>query len=83
MTARRTARPLISTVAALSLGIPAVALAQEVGPYEPLGIRAGSFLIYPTLSVSEAYDDNVFATDNDTEDDWITLISPRVRAQAM
>lgn len=82
MTARRTARLSISTVAALSVGVPAFALAQEVGPYEPLGIRAGSFLIYPTLSVSEAYDDNVFATKNDTDDDLITLISPQVRAES-
>lgn len=82
MTARRTARPLISTLAALSVGVPAVALAQEVGPYEPLGIRAGSFLIYPTLSVSEAYDDNVFAVDNNTDDDLITVISPQVRVES-
>ena len=57
---------------ALALGAPAVALGQEVGPYDPLGIRAGGFLIYPSLSVSEVYDDNVFATDNNTDDDLIT-----------
>ena len=81
MTARRTARPLILTVAALGIGVPAVALAQEVGPYEPLGIRAGSFLIFPSLNVSEIYDDNVFASDNNTDDDLITVISPQVRVE--
>jgi hypothetical protein len=82
VTARRTARPLISTAVALTVGVPAVALAQEVGPYEPLGIRAGSFLIHPSLSVSEAYDDNVFAVDKNTDDDLITIIQPQVRVES-
>ena len=77
---RRTARSLVPAALALSLGAPAVA--QEVGPYDPLGIRAGPFLIYPSLNVSEAYNDNVFATDNDTDDDFITLISPQLRAES-
>ena len=63
MIARRTARPLVSTAVALTLGAPAVALGQEIGPYDPLGIRAGAFLIYPSLSVSEVYNDNVFAVE--------------------
>jgi len=82
VTARRTARPLVSTAVALALGGPAVALGQEVGPYDPLGIRAGAFLIYPSLSVSEIYDDNVFAVDNNKDDDLITVIEPRVRAES-
>ncbi|HSA82235.1 MAG TPA: outer membrane beta-barrel protein, partial [Geminicoccaceae bacterium] len=82
MTARRTARPLVSTAVALSLGGPAVALAQEVGPYDPLGIRAGAFLIFPSLTVSEVYNDNVFAVDNNKDDDLITVIQPEVRAES-
>ena len=30
--------------------------------YDPLGIRAGSFLIFPALTLSGLYDSNVFAT---------------------
>jgi hypothetical protein len=82
VTARRIARPLVSTAVALTLGVPAVALGQEVGPYDPLGIRAGSFLIYPSLSVSEVYNDNVFAVDNNKDDDLITVIEPQVRAES-
>lgn len=82
MTARRTARPLVSTAVALILGAPSLALGQEVGPYDPLGIRAGSFLIYPSLSVAEAYNDNVRATKNDTKSDFITILTPQVRAQS-
>jgi hypothetical protein len=79
---RRTARPLVSAATALVVGVPAVAWGQEVGPYDPLGIRAGAFLIYPSLAVSEEYNDNVFATDNNTDDDLITLVAPEIRAES-
>jgi hypothetical protein len=57
-------------------------LGQEVGPYDPLGIRAGAFLIYPSLTVSEVYNDNVFAVDNNKDDDLITVIEPQVRVES-
>jgi hypothetical protein len=82
VTARRTARPLVSTAVALILGAPSLAVGQEVGPYDPLGIRAGSFLIFPSLSVSEQYDDNVFAVRHGTTDDFITVLQPQVRVQS-
>lgn len=44
---------------------------------DALGVRAGSFLLYPRLGVQEAYDDNIFAADGDEKDDFITLVSPR------
>jgi len=59
-----------------------VVLGQEVGPYDPLGIRAGAFLIYPSLTVSEVYNDNVFAVDNNKDDDLITVIEPQVRVES-
>jgi hypothetical protein len=82
VTARRTARPLLATAVALTVGVPAIAVGQEVGPYDPLGIRAGGFLIYPSLSVSEVYNDNVYAVDNNTDDDLITVLQPEVRAES-
>lgn len=82
MIARHPVRPLVFAAAALTLGAPALVLGQEVGPYDPLGIRAGGFLIYPSLSVSEVYDDNVFAVDSNKDDDLITLIEPGVRAES-
>ncbi len=82
MTARRTARRLASTAVALTLGAPVVAIGQEVGPYDPLGIRAGSFLIFPQLTVSEAYETNVFADPHDTKSDFITFVEPRVQVQS-
>jgi hypothetical protein len=43
-----------------------------------LGVRAGGLFIYPSLGLQEFYNDNIFATDRDEEDDFITLVSPRV-----
>jgi len=45
---------------------------------DPLGVRAGGLSIYPRLGLQEFYNDNIFATDSNETDDFITLISPRV-----
>lgn len=73
------------------LAVPAVAEAQEPAPergetvfdrdrpdFDAKGIPAGGFRIFPSLTVRQAYDDNVFATDTNEEDDFITLISPEI-----
>src|SRR5512144_3388111 len=49
---------------------------------EPLGIRAGSFLIYPKLGVDGTYNDNVFATNHNVKDDFITDIKPEVSVES-
>jgi hypothetical protein len=80
--------PLVLATLAIGLTAPAtafgqaVATPQEVGPYDPLGVRAGAFFIFPSLTVSEAYDDNVFADSEDEDDDLITLVEPLVRAES-
>src|SRR5262245_9455769 len=43
---------------------------------EPRGLHAGGFLVFPRLEIGERYDDNIFATKNGRESDFITLISP-------
>lgn len=50
--------------------------------YSPLGIRAGAFLVFPSLTLSEQFDDNVFATDNGKKSDFATIIAPRITAQS-
>ncbi|HET6522307.1 MAG TPA: outer membrane beta-barrel protein [Geminicoccaceae bacterium] len=50
--------------------------------YDPLGIRAGAFLIFPALRVEGAYDDNVFATSDDEVDDWLAVVAPRITARS-
>jgi len=49
---------------------------------DPLGIRAAGFLIYPSLAVSEQYNDNIFADARDEVDDFITFIRPGVKVNS-
>jgi hypothetical protein len=50
--------------------------------YEPLGIRLGVFNLNPQMTVREAYNDNVFATQSNKIGDWITTVSPQVQLQS-
>jgi hypothetical protein len=45
---------------------------------DAVGIRSGGFMILPTISVSETYDDNVLASESSTRDDLITDIVPAI-----
>ncbi|MGD9511484.1 MAG: outer membrane beta-barrel protein [Geminicoccaceae bacterium] len=58
---------------------PNITIAQRPRPdYDPLGIRAGSFLIFPSISLSGTYDSNVFATEDDEDSDVGAILAPRV-----
>jgi len=46
---------------------------------EPLGIRLGTFVAFPFVNVRGVYDDNIFATDGNEIDDYITHVEPGVR----
>lgn len=50
--------------------------------YDPLGIRMGSFVLYPELGVSETYDDNIFATQTGESDDFVTKLLPAVALES-
>lgn len=52
---------------------------QAPADLQPLGIRAGTFMILPSLGVAGGHSDNVFATDTDTRSDWYRQYEPRVR----
>lgn len=92
----RLARLTASFLAATCLGtLAGEVLAQQQAPnpnvtvrererpeYEPLGIRAGAFLIHPRLTVGGEYDSNVFASDNNEKDDFGLVVSPRVNVNS-
>jgi len=62
---------------------PNVTVQRRARPdYDPLGIRARSFLIFPRLSVDAEFDDNVFATDGDEDSDVGAILSPNIEAQS-
>lgn len=86
---------LFSATAAIGLSLPLAdyAAAQEPNPnvpvqrrprpdYDPLGLRAGAFLIYPELQAAGNYDSNVFARKDDVEDDFYATVAPRLTAQS-
>jgi hypothetical protein len=52
--------------------------ARQRPEYDPVGIRLGSFFFLPSLGVGESYDNNVFATESDVKNDYITVVSPRL-----
>lgn len=91
MNTRRSVRLLAYAVSAAALLAPGLVQGQVAPPpnvpvterprpeLDPLGIRAGGFLIFPSIGVSGIYDDNVFADPDDEESDFITLLQPRIR----
>ncbi len=56
-------------------------LAVEEAPTDP-GVRAGPFLLFPVLGLSETYDDNIFAVHDDKKADFITTLAPSLTALA-
>lgn len=65
---------------ALNWGGLSHSLAQETSAgTEALGTPVGAFILYPSLTLGTEYNDNIFATDGDEEDDVIFRITPQVR----
>jgi hypothetical protein len=50
--------------------------------YAPLGVPLGSFLLFPQLGLFQSYNDNVFATEHDTDGDFITNVAPELALQS-
>lgn len=46
--------------------------------YAPLGLRAGSFLIFPSMGLQEEYNSNVFVTQTGAKSDFFTSVQPAV-----
>jgi hypothetical protein len=86
---------LAAGAAAICLPLADAAVAQEPEPdpnvpvqsrarpdYDPLGLRAGAFLIYPELSLLGGYDSNVFAEADNEKDAFVTIIRPGISAES-
>ncbi|MDB5410144.1 MAG: outer rane beta-barrel protein [Rhodospirillales bacterium] len=50
--------------------------------YDALGLRYGSFFLYPRITADEVFNDNIFATKNNTRNDFITVISPTLNLRS-
>lgn len=55
---------------------PVSILDQARFKYSSYGLRTGSFIFSPGITVSETYDDNVYKTNTNERSDFITLIRP-------
>ena len=53
-----------------------------VSEYDPLGIRAGAFIIKPELNLGMEYTDNVYATEKAERSDWITTLAPKIEVSS-
>ena len=51
---------------------------RQRGELEPLGVRAGSFLVFPLMEIMETFDSNVYATEDNERADLITDFMPSV-----
>lgn len=51
---------------------------RQYDAYTAQGVRLGSFVLRPSLTVSETYDSNVFASSTAPRDDVVTNINPNV-----
>lgn len=50
--------------------------------YVPNGVRAGSFLVIPKVDLDATYDDNIYATKNNTKSDFIATVRPEVTVKS-
>lgn len=54
----------------------------EPGTYDPLGIRIGSFLLFPEISVENQYTDNVLESATQRRADRATIVEPNLRIRS-
>ena len=57
-------------------------LDRERPEFDAVGLRAGSFIVYPELELGLSYDDNVFATQNNTDSSAIYSVTPSVTVES-
>lgn len=85
--------PLFASLALVCLAPASIVMAQttergvgvadqERPDYDPIGIRAGSFIMYPSVTGSVSYTDNQFAQPNNEQDDTIFVIAPEIRVES-
>ncbi|ACJ01344.1 outer membrane beta-barrel protein [Rhodospirillum centenum] len=88
----RNAVKLAAAATVLVSALPLVAVAQEDArgvpvlnrgrpDYDAAGVRAGGFMVMPSLKLAGQYDDNIFASENEV-DDYILVASPSLRVRS-
>ncbi len=70
---------ILAVLFGLTLGC---GFAGEADAQEALGTPLGGFILYPSLTLGTEYNDNIFATDGDEEDDVIFRITPALKLES-
>lgn len=52
------------------------------GPYDPVGVRIGSFVLFPELTTGMEFTDNALITADDRQSDNAYFLTPRLKAQS-
>lgn len=80
---------LMTGASIVALAMLGSAAAQELDvtkrprpEFDPQGLRAGSFLIYPKTELHETYNSNIYAVQTNETDDFITRINPTIEARS-
>ncbi len=63
-------------------GLGEMPVSSHPQDYKPLGVRAGSFMLHPGVHLAAEFNDNVFYTKENTQDDTIFHIRPYITAQS-
>ena len=79
----------MSSLASAAEGLPSVAdqrgihvLDRERPEFDAVGVRAGSFMVYPEVTLGLSYDDNVFGTPTTTDESLIYGVRPSVSVES-
>lgn len=73
------AAPDTDWVARTSIDYAQSVAERSIEVYDRSSIRLGSWLLFPALELKESYDSNVYATELNEKDDFITSLKPGVR----
>ncbi len=68
------------TVSFLFLSLVAVSGAARADGDKPNGHRAGSYLLAPSVTIMQVFDDNIYASRSNTKSDFISILSPKIEA---
>ncbi len=50
--------------------------------YDPIGVRMGSFLLFPSIEIGVGYDDNIGRADTNTTDSYGLTVSPELQLRS-
>ena len=53
-------------------------MGRERPELNPAGLRISGFILSPSIGVGTTFNDNIYATQNDEKDDFVTTISPEL-----